>query len=142
MGCNTFRNFGLFNFSMVSTAEPENIQAILATKFHDFDLGPSRRDSFHAMLGNGIFTAEGEAWAHYRNQLKPQFTRDQVSDLEAVDRHLQVLFKVLPQENASGWIESVDVQPLIYRFIMDVSTEFLFGESVNSRKLMGEKESS
>lgn len=133
MGCNTYRIFGLFNESIVTTAEPENIQAILATKFHDFDLGPSRRDNFHDMLGNGIFTAEGEAWAHYRNQLKPQFTRDQVSDLEAADRHLQILFKALPQEDAAGWIESVDIQPLIYRFTMDVSTEFLFGESVNSQ---------
>jgi cytochrome P450 len=133
MGCYTHRTFGLFNFSIVTTAEPENIQAILATKFHDFDLGPTRAENFHDMLGDGIFTAEGEAWAHYRNQLKPQFTRGQVSDLEAADRHLQVLFKALPQENAAGWIESVDVQPLIYRFTMDVSTEFLFGESVNSQ---------
>lgn len=85
------------------------------------------------MLGNGIFTAEGEAWAHYRNQLKPQFTRGQVSDLEAADRHLQILFKALPQEDSAGWIEKVDIQPLIYRFTMDVSTEFLFGESVDSQ---------
>ena len=55
-----------------------------------------------------------------------------VSDLEAADRHLQVLFKALPQENVNGWIESVDIQPLLYLFTMDVSTEFLFGESVNS----------
>lgn len=85
------------------------------------------------MLGNGIFTAEGEAWAHYRNQLKPQFTRDQVSDLESADRHLQVMFKVIPQEDSNGWVESVDLMPLFYRFTMDVSTEFLFGESVNSQ---------
>jgi cytochrome P450 len=133
MGGYTYRVFGLFNGSIVATADPENIQAILATKFHDFELSPSRREDFHDMLGNGIFTAEGEAWAHYRNQLKPQFTRDQVSDLEAADRHLQVLFKALPEEDAGGWIESVDIQPLIYRFTMDVSTEFLFGESVNSQ---------
>lgn len=85
------------------------------------------------MLGNGIFTAEGEAWAHFRHQLRPQFTRDQVSDLEAADRHLQVLFKALPEENGLGWIERADLLPLIYRFTMDVSTEFLFGESVNSQ---------
>jgi cytochrome P450 len=133
MGCNTFRTFGLFNTTVVSTAEPENIQEILATKFHDFDLGPARRDNFHEMLGNGIFTAEGEAWAHYRSQLKPQFTRHQVSDLEAADRHLQFLFRALPQEDAGGWIQSVDIMPLIYRFTLDVSTEFLFGESVNSQ---------
>lgn len=133
MGTNTFRGFGLFNASLVSTAEPENIQAILATKFHDYQLGTIRTENFYDMLGNGIFTAEGEAWQHYRHQLKPQFTRDQVSDLDAAERHLQVLFKALPEETASGWIEHVDLLPLLYRFTMDVSTEFLFGESVNSQ---------
>jgi cytochrome P450 len=129
----THRIYGLFNSTLVDTAEPENIQAILATKFHDFDLGPFRRENFHDMLGNGIFTAEGEAWAHYRSQLKPQFTRDQVSDLESADRHLQVLFKAMPQEDSNGWIESVDMMPLFYRFTMDVSTEFLFGNSINTQ---------
>jgi cytochrome P450 len=133
MGLYTFRFHNLFNTTMISTAEPENIQAILATKFHDFDLGPQRRDMFYEVLGNGIFTAEGQSWAHFRHQLKPQFTRDQVSDLDAAERHLNVLFKVLPEENALGWVEATDLLPLMYRFTMDVATEFLFGQSVNSQ---------
>lgn len=36
MGCNTYRVKGIFG-EMISTADPENIQAILATKFTDFD---------------------------------------------------------------------------------------------------------
>jgi cytochrome P450 len=133
MGTNTFRIFGLFNQSLVTTSDPENIQALLATKFHDFDMGPARKDSFYDLLGMGIFTAEGEAWSHFRHQLRPQFSRDQVSDLEAADRHLQILFKALPEETGLGWIEATDLKPLIYRLVMDVSTEFLFGESVNSQ---------
>jgi len=133
MGLHTFRIFGLFNSSHITTADPENIQALLATKFHDFDMGPARKNTFFDLLGLGIFTAEGEAWSHFRHQLRPQFSRDQVSDLDAADRHLQVLFKALPEENPVGWIESIDLKPLIYRFVMDVSTEFLFGESVNSQ---------
>ncbi|KAE8447500.1 hypothetical protein EG329_010630 [Mollisiaceae sp. DMI_Dod_QoI] len=133
MGCDTFRIFNAFNETLVMTTDPENVQAMLATKFHDFDLGPQRHKMFQEMLGHGIFTAEGEKWAHFRSQLKPQFARDQVSDLESTERHLNVLFKVLPEENANGWIESVDLLPLIYRLTMDLSTEFLFGQSVNSQ---------
>ncbi|TVY38159.1 Cytochrome P450 [Lachnellula subtilissima] len=133
MGTNTYRLFSIFNGSIINTAEPENIQALLATQFHDFDLGPSRKSNFHDLLGNGIFTAEGEAWSHFRRQLRPQFSRDQVSDMEAADRHLGILFKALSEENALGWVEGVDLLPLIYRFTMDVSSEFLFGESVNSQ---------
>jgi len=123
----------VFNSSIVSTSEPENVQAILATKFQDYDLGPQRRDAFQDVIGDGIFTADGEAWAHYRQQLRPQFNREQISDLDAVSRHVQVLFKVLPEEDSQGWIEGIDMMPYIYRFTMDISTEFLFGHSVDSQ---------
>lgn len=129
----TYRLHNLFNSSVVITIEPENIQALLATKFNDFELGKARRENFSDVLGNGIFTAERGPWEHYRHQLKPQFTRDQVSDLDSADKHLNVLFKVLPEANAQGWVENVDLMPYLYRFTLDVSTDFLFGHSVNSQ---------
>jgi len=129
----THRQYNLFNTTLVSTCEPENIKAVLATKFEDWNLGPARSANFSELIGNGIFTADGHKWAHFRAQLKPTFARDHVSDLETADRHLQILFKALPEENADGWVEGVDIKPLIYRFTMDTSTEFLFGHSVNSQ---------
>jgi hypothetical protein len=47
---------------MYATVDPKNIQAILATQFNDFSLGPSRRGSFWPLLGNGIFTQDGKPW--------------------------------------------------------------------------------
>jgi len=44
------------------TVEPKNIQAILATQFNDFEIGPTRRGNFFPLLGNGIFTSDGKAW--------------------------------------------------------------------------------
>jgi len=96
-------------------------------------LGPLRKDAFREIIGNGIFTADGDAWVHYRQQLRPQFNRDQISDLDATSRHVQVLFKALPEEDSQGWIEETDIMPYIYRFTMDISTEFLFGHSVDSQ---------
>ena len=46
----------------VFTVDSKNIQAILAQKFHDFDLGSLRRKNFFPMMGNGIFTVDGKAW--------------------------------------------------------------------------------
>jgi len=123
----------VFNGSIVSTSEPENIQTILALRFQDYDLGPVRRDVFEEVLGKGIFTTDGEEWAHFRQQLRPQFNRDQISDLESTGRHVEVLFKALPGEDAQGWIEATDIMPYVYRFTMDVSTEFLFGHSVDTQ---------
>lgn len=44
------------------TADPKNIQAMLATQFKDFSLGPLRRGSFEPLIGHGIFTSDGKDW--------------------------------------------------------------------------------
>jgi cytochrome P450 len=116
---------------MTSTASPQNIQTILATSFQDYELGTARRGNLGDLIGHGIFTADGAKWSHFRQMLKPQFTRGQVSDLEAAERHLGVLWRALPEEN-EGVVE-VDLQPLFLRWTLDTSTEFLFGESVDSQ---------
>lgn len=56
----TYRIYNPAYQSIVATAEPENIQTLLATKFQDYDLGIIRHENFFALLGNGIFTADGE----------------------------------------------------------------------------------
>lgn len=43
MGVNTW-SYRLFGRKLISTHEPQNIQAILANQFGTFDLGPLRRD--------------------------------------------------------------------------------------------------
>lgn len=63
--------------AVTSTIEPENIKAILATKFNDFGLG-TRHKQFYPLLGDGIFTLDGPGWTHSRALLRPQFARDQV----------------------------------------------------------------
>lgn len=44
------------------TSDPKNIQAMLATQFKDFELGPFRRNMFHPVIGKGIFTTDGPDW--------------------------------------------------------------------------------
>ncbi|KAJ5090478.1 hypothetical protein N7532_009162 [Penicillium argentinense] len=44
------------------TADPKNVQAMLATQFKDFELGPSRRNLFGPVIGKGIFTTDGKEW--------------------------------------------------------------------------------
>lgn len=64
--------------AFTATIEPENVKAILATKFNDFGLG-TRNQQFYPLLGDGIFTLDGAGWTHSRALLRPQFARDQVS---------------------------------------------------------------
>lgn len=52
----------ILGVTQVMTIEPPNIQAVLATQFQDFEVGPIRRKNFAPLLGNGIFTADGKFW--------------------------------------------------------------------------------
>ena len=52
----------LFGTDNIVTVEPRNIQALLATQFSDFEIGPQRAGGFDPMLGHGIFTSDGKDW--------------------------------------------------------------------------------
>ena len=46
--------FSLFGTTIINTTDPENMKAILATQFQDYDLGPNRINNFVPFLGSGI----------------------------------------------------------------------------------------
>ncbi|KAJ4987300.1 cytochrome P450 [Stagonosporopsis vannaccii] len=116
----------------IFTVDPKNVQAVLATQFKDFGLGERRNGNFSPLLGQGIFSTDGAEWQHARNLLRPQFAREQVSDLELEEEHIKNLMRVLPV-NKDGWTDVTDMQPLFFRLTIDSATEFLFGESVDSQ---------
>ncbi len=51
--CSTFQ-FHLLGQQLYFTTDPKNIQAMLATKFDDYELGPARRNNMIVSLGDGI----------------------------------------------------------------------------------------
>jgi len=81
------------------------------------------------MFGDGIFTQEGEDWKHSRELLRPQFHFKQYADLEIFREAVDNLIDNIPKE---GGI--IDLQPLFFRLTLDVTTAFLFGESIQSLK--------
>lgn len=110
----------------INTTDPENIKTVLALRFKDYDLG-LRKSSMHHFLGDGIFCSDGERWHASRNLIRPNFVREQVADIAAFERHLQVLLSLIPRHG-----ETVDLQDLFFRLTIDTATEFLFGQSVKS----------
>ncbi|EPE36354.1 Cytochrome P450 [Glarea lozoyensis ATCC 20868] len=123
----------------LSTVSPENIKTILGTSFADYSLGASRAANLGDLIGHGIFTADGESWTRFRAQLKPQFTRGQIGDLEVAERHLGGLWAGLEREADGGW-ERGDLGKGLRRWTLDVSMEFLFGVGSGSQVGDGESE--
>lgn len=90
-----------------------------------------RRPITFPMFGDGIFTQEGPAWKRSRELLRPQFQHWQYDDMALFEDAVQDLFTALDREIEKG-DGAVDLQPLFYKFTLDTTTAFLFGESVKS----------
>ena len=58
-------------------------------------------------MGIGVFTTDGEYWEHSRKLIAPMFSRAQVSDLSALDVHLDRMFKRLPQDGSTVELQSL-----------------------------------
>lgn len=119
--------FGLTIAGMriVSTMDPDNIKAVLATQFNDFALG-SRHAHFLPLLGDGIFTLDSHGWKSSRAMLRPQFSREQIAHVRSLEPHLQTLAQHIKKANGSVF----DIQDLFFKFTVDTATAILFGESV------------
>ena len=126
------------DYELMVTRDPTNVQAMLATQAHDWDVGEHRNESWKPLFGNGVFVSRGEAWKHSRALIRPQFARDQINDLDLFESHTQQLFKVLDDAldttaESKGWTRQIDLLPLFYNLTLDTTTEFLYGYSVHSQ---------
>lgn len=125
------QHFGEFSLTgskrVLITREPEQIKAILATKFHSFGHGPQWHELWRPFLGDGIFATDGQQWHHSRAMIRPMFVKDRVRNLNIFDSCTEKLLSLLP---ASG--VTVDLKEFFYRWTLDTSTDFLLGENVNS----------
>jgi len=122
----------ILDYELLVTRDPENVKAMLSTQSVDYDISKTRADAFMPLLGEGLFTSRGQQWKHSRALVRPQFTKDEISNLDLIDRHVQTLLRILNIQE-KGWTSTLDLQPLFFYFSLDVATEFLYGQSVNSQ---------
>ncbi|KAK2018652.1 cytochrome P450 [Colletotrichum eremochloae] len=108
------------------TSDPENVCAMLATQFAEFGKGPRFRKDRFDLMGNSIFNLDGDAWHESRRRLRPLFTRQRVSDLASLERHIQAMLPML-----SGG-RTVNVKDILSRLALDVSADFSLGRDVGS----------
>ncbi|KAL9118577.1 MAG: hypothetical protein Q9187_004875 [Circinaria calcarea] len=114
--------------TVINTCEPRNVQTVLSLAFDSYGVEavkPAARGG--SFMAQGIFTADGAIWARSRALIRPTFARPQISNLASLETHVNQLLNLIPRDGST-----IDLQPLIKRLFLDTSTEFLFGESVES----------
>ncbi|KAI3552264.1 cytochrome P450 [Colletotrichum filicis] len=147
---NTNTNGGVYTFRMsllgttnVVTADPRNIQALLATQFRDFGMGLARSTNLKTVLGRSIFAADGPAWRSARDVMRPLFSRDNVSRLDLLEAHVQTLFlciekgtttTTIANTNAADgtWSAPVSLASLFPCLTLDSATELFLGQSTRT----------
>ncbi|RFU80837.1 cytochrome p450 alkane hydroxylase [Trichoderma arundinaceum] len=127
-GKRTFAEFSLTGSKRVLiTRDPEQIKAILATKFSHFGHGPMWHKLWRPFLGDGIFGVDGQIWHDSRSMIRPMFVRDRLHNLVIFDSCTSRLLSKIPSAGIT-----VDLKELFYRWSLDTTTEFLLGENVHS----------
>lgn len=112
---------------IILTRDHEHIKTILTTKFTQYGKGEYMHSATSPFLGDSIFTTDGQLWQKSRALIRPMFSTARVRDIEIFSRWTDMLISKLPP---SG--QTVDICDLFYRMTLDVSTDFLLGETVGA----------
>ncbi|KAI8205844.1 hypothetical protein K4K54_000581 [Colletotrichum sp. SAR 10_86] len=133
LGVHTFR-IALLGTTNLVTADPRNVQALLATQFADFGMGAARSTNLKAVLGRSIFAADGPAWRSAREMMRPLFSRDNVSRLDLLEAHVQTLFRCIERgtSETTGWTSPVSLASLLPSLTLDSATELFLGQSTST----------
>ncbi|KAI9642234.1 hypothetical protein NHQ30_009036 [Ciborinia camelliae] len=111
----------------ICTVDERNLQTVHALNFSHYGVQPLRQPPTLPFLGEGVFNMDGPFWEHSRALIRPTFTRSNVANLPAFEVHFQKFLALVPADGAM-----VDLKPLLNKLFFDTSTEFLFGESMNT----------
>ncbi|KAL4133395.1 hypothetical protein PRIC2_003713 [Phytophthora ramorum] len=119
------RSIGLPDKLVVST--PEAFDDVLKTQFNNFPKGSYMCENLRDLLGDGIFVADGDQWAHQRKTASNLFTMRALRDSMTVviQRHAVVLYDIL--QRASDNKETLDLFRLFNRFTIEAFAEIGFG---------------
>lgn len=111
----------------VLTANPENVEHILKTRFDNYPKGNAFTTILHDLLGKGIFNADGETWRLQRKVASYEFNSRLLRNFvlrvveEVTDRLLPIL------HNASETGRCLDLQDILQRFAFDTICKVAFG---------------
>eukprot|EP00835_Amoeboradix_gromovi_P006292 NODE_715_length_4836_cov_0.118640.p2 type:complete len:484 gc:universal NODE_715_length_4836_cov_0.118640:1442-2893(+) len=112
----------------VFTNNVRNLQYILNENFDNYIKGARYKKNFKYLMGDGIFSADGERWEMQRAAAEKVFHADNFESYitSSFNRHLQTVCYQLQSA------VTLDFYALMHMFTLDAFTEIGFGKSVNS----------
>lgn len=117
--------------NVVITADPQNVEHILKTRFENYPKGSEMRHRFLDLLGTGIFNADGQQWQQQRKTTSHMFTAKLFKEhiWAVVSRNSRSLRSILQSTDPD---KVVDIFNLMNRFTLDTIGEVGFGKCIGS----------
>eukprot|EP01018_Ginkgo_biloba_P016140 Gb_31694 [translate_table: standard] len=129
-----YRTFRLAypTFNCIYTADPANVEHILKSNFANYGKGPCNYDIMKDLLGDGIFSVDGDKWRQQRKLASLEFSAKVLRDFSSVEfRNSAIkLANVLLEVGRKK--QTVEMQDLLMRSTMDAICKVGFGVDLNS----------
>ncbi|KAI3924849.1 hypothetical protein MKW98_031100 [Papaver atlanticum] len=109
------------------TANPENVEYMLKTRFDNYPKGKTFSTILHDLLGRGIFNVDGDTWKFQRKmaslELGSVSTRSYAFDIVTREIH----DRLIPLLQVAAKSTVLDLQDVLRRFAFDNICRFSFG---------------
>ena len=111
------------------TSNPENVEHILKTRFHNYPKGKPFSTLLGDLLGNGIFNSDGEAWKFQRKMASLELGSVAIRSyaLEIVNEEIQNRLIPILASGSGAENRILDLQDILQRFSFDNICKFSFG---------------
>ncbi|PVI00779.1 cytochrome P450 [Periconia macrospinosa] len=122
----TFKSHS-FGATIYHTIDPEVVKNYQSIFFKHFGIEPLRYHLAENLWGNGIVVADGQRWSSARSFIRGTFDVVHTANIERLEYHVGKFMDLIPRDGGT-----VDLMPLFKRLILDTSSEFIFGQSLNA----------
>lgn len=121
------------NKYVFSIADPDSIQHVMQMNNQNYTKG-ERIKIASPLIGNGLFTSEGEFWRRQRRMMQPAFHRRKISIL--ADEMVATINEMMERwESYADNDKSLNVQQAMMELTMDVVTRTLFTSSLTAEEV-------
>ncbi|KAK7286652.1 hypothetical protein RJT34_21801 [Clitoria ternatea] len=109
-----------FNVRGVITANPDNVEHMLKTKFQNYPKGQRFINLLQDFLGRGIFNSDGELWKVQRKTASHEFNTKSLRNFVMDNVTVEIQTRLIPiLSDASDTNRVLDLQDLLERFAFD-----------------------
>ncbi|XP_057798447.1 cytochrome P450 704C1-like [Salvia miltiorrhiza] len=129
----TFRILYLDNVE-IYTCDPANIEYFLKTNFANYGKGSFHHDILEDLLGDGIFTVDGERWRHQRKMSSYEFSTRNLREFSSgvFKTNAAKLAHLLSAAVASN--QTVEIQDLFMKSSLDSVFKVVLGVDLESMR--------